>query len=457
MRKKIINTLNNANVRSIIIISGLLFVSRFLGFVRNWLIYQRMDSLSSDLLLASTKIPETISSLLIMGTIISSMLPIATRIFHQNNQDSKKVSEYINFMILSIVGFVGLVTVAAFIFTPQLLRTSSSGISAIFDQNNLFESYVLATRILLLGPILFAFQALFGVFLHIKKQFFWYSWAGAIYNIGTIIGIYIGVKNGYIQTAIGMMLGAAITVILFLVDSMRAGYRPHVFRSLSEITKVFFQYKTDIFKTWQVFFPRIMLLNGAIFANLIINTVAQNRGQITAFDIGLSIQGVFFSIITSASTVFFPDLAKASQEISKNTFYLKLKTYSRYSVLLALGGSVLTIAFAPVVMWLFEFTGKGQNNSEYIVLIARVCTLGLVFQSLNEILGKYFYVQERVWQPVFISLASVLVQCLAVVALLWQGMDAGIAVSLGLGVSAAVTTVISLSIMNHEKHLAVVA
>jgi peptidoglycan biosynthesis protein MviN/MurJ (putative lipid II flippase) len=433
-------------------------LSRGLGFFRNILLYSKMDRVHADLLLASTKIPETIASLLIMGTIISSMLPIATRLENEKDGD-EKVSQYINLMTLIIIFVLLIITILCFIFTPFLLKISTnSKLLDTFVDQGLLEGYILTTRILLLGPFFFSLQAILGVFLNIKRRFGVYSWAGSVYNLGTILGILIGVKNGYVQTSVGMVLGAFLTVVIFWNEARLYGYNTYLQKLLVSKTNLITtlssnlrEFKDDLKNTAKVFLPRIFLINGAILANLLINRVSENPGQITAFDIGLSIQGLFLSVVTSAGTVFFPDLAKAFNTEVKEVFWKKLGLYGKYIFLTSIVGALLTIVFSPAVMWIFELFGKGQDNAEYIILIARVCTISLVFQSLNEILSKYFYVLERVWQPVIISTLGLAGQLIAVYILIYLRFDAAVAVSFGLGIANFIVCLVSLWLIYMDK------
>jgi peptidoglycan biosynthesis protein MviN/MurJ (putative lipid II flippase) len=458
MFRKIHELWAKPNIKNIFTITVFLFLSRGLGFVRGILLYSKMDRISADLLLASTKIPETISSLLIMGTIISSMLPIATRLESEEKGD-EKVSRYMNIMTLIIIFVLLIITIICLIFTPFLLTISTSDkLLEVFKNQGLFADYVLTSRILLLGPFFFSLQAILGVFLNIKRRFGVYSWAGSIYNLGTILGILIGVRNGYVQTSVGMMCGAFLTVIIFWREAGKYGYKSYLSKiwSLKGFPYKLFksnvcEFRKDLLSTAKVFLPRIFLINGAILANLLINRVSQNAGQITAFDIGLSIQGLFLSLVTSVGTVFFPDLAKAFNSDIKNAFWNKLNIYGKYIFLTSILGAALTIFFAPAVMWLFEIFGKGQDNADYIVLVARVCTLSLVFQSLNEILSKYFYVLERVWQPVIISTLGLVGQLIVVFVLIYLKFDAGISVAFGLGIANMIVCLASLYLIFLDK------
>lgn len=421
------------NLKNVFILSFFLFFSRGLGLVRQIIIYQKMDPISSDLLLASTKIPDTIVSLLLMGTVISSILPVTSRIHSKISH--KEANKYINLMLITIISILGLVSLIGLIFTPYFLRlTTSPQTINNFVQAGVFNDYISTTRILLLGPILFGLQSIFGVFLNIKNRFLVYSWAGTIYNLGTILGLLFGQRNDYFSASTGMMLGALTTAVIFVIESKRAGYKFYKLTNLlPSIKSSYHTHKKDLWLTWKIFAPRVFLLNGLVISNLLINAVAQNNGQITAFDIGLSIQGVFFSVISSATIVAFPNLAKTfNQKSNSGEFWNKLRKYTTGILGLAFLGTIITIIFAPLVMRIFELFGRGQQTGNYIILIARITSIALIFQSGLEILSKYFFVRERVWQPIIISNSGLIIQVILLYFLVSNSFDSGIAVSISL-------------------------
>lgn len=431
--------LTSPNGRSVLILTVFLFLSKTFGFARQILIYQRMDSIYSDLLLAATKVPDTITSLLIMGTILSSLLPVATSIKKKNS--TKELSEYLTIMSVMVVSILGVIVALCFIFSYQLveLSTSTEYITA-FKQAGLLDAYVTTTRILLLGPFLFAAQSLLGVFLNISKRFTVYSWAGVLYNLGTIIGVLVAGHNGYIQAAVGMMAGAAFTGLLYWWDALKVGFQSRKEVFLSPLY-YYDQYKSEILGTWRVLIPRIFIINSSVAANQLINLVGDGRpGQITAFDIALSIQSIFFVVISSFATVFFPDLTHVLSEIpEKNSdFWRKLFRYSKGALYIGIVGTAITFVGIPIIMYFFEIFGRGQGNRDYIILIARICTLTFMFQSVNEVIGKYFYARRRMWQPVNLSIVTVGSQIIATFLLISNKIDAGISVGVGLGVANTV-------------------
>ncbi len=439
-------------VQSVLIITFFLLLSRGLGFIRQILIYQKMDQISSDLLLSAVKLPETIISFLVMGTIATSVLPVASRIESKTN-DQKLLSQYFNlvlFVLLSIM--LGIVAVLMVFTEPVLKFVTSTEIIQIYTNAGIFDDYVLVTRILLTGPLLFSLQSIFGVYLTMKKQFLVFSSASVIYNIGTVASLLIAKPNDYTAVALGMTAGATIASLLFWITAAKVGLQTKLLFSPTKIWQSFKIHKQDFLQTCKLFLPRIFLINGAVFANLIIIFIAQNEGQVTALDIGLSIQALFLVLIGAVGTVFFPDLAKLFHlnKTNTNPFWEKLFSYTEKVAILSLIGGVLTFVLIPLVLWFFELFGKGQDNAEYIILLARIATMGLVFQSVNEILSKYFFVRERVWQPVLISVLGTLMQLITTFLLIEINFDAGVVTAFALVVNNLVIMLVSFWLIRSD-------
>lgn len=434
-------------VQSILIVTLLLFLARGLGFIRQILIYQKMDPIASDLLLSASKIPETITTFLIMGTIVSSVLPIASRIETKYKEDSQeKLSLYLNLILATLLTIMFGFSTILFIFTPQVLQVvTSADILNKYNEANIFEDYVLVSRIFLLGPILFASQAVLGLFLTMKKRFLVYASAGVFYNIGAVVALIFSSNNNYIAVAWGMTLGTAFAVLVYWLTALKAGYKGSYLVSPSKLLQGFRLHYTDFWQTWKLFLPRIFLIHSAVFANLIIIYIAQDQGQITALDIALSIQSVFLVLIGAIGSVFFPDLAKIwnSAQQDSRPFWNKLFSYTEKTALITLVGTIITFFAIPLVMWIFEISGKGQDNGDYIIYLARITTLSLVFQAVNEILIKYFYVRERVWQPVLVSIAGTIAQIIVTFSILNIVKDAGVITTLGLGLGNLTVMLIS--------------
>jgi peptidoglycan biosynthesis protein MviN/MurJ (putative lipid II flippase) len=287
------------------------------------LIYTRLSKLESDLLLSANKIPEQISVILLMGTVYSSVLPIASQIQNDTVDKSKvdtQVSGYLQIINLSLLAVLLFLCLLLGVFMRPILQVFSETLwqEAIVD--NRLAEYILAGRILLLLPIIFSIQAILGVFLTIKKRFLVYSLAGIFSNLGSITALAFS-EGDFIQVAIGMVIGGLAANIVYLIDCLGRGLIIPKF-DLTTIKQLSMDFKSKITKTWSLFLPRILVIDGFYTANLVINPINQYKGQVTAFDLGTSIQGAFFIIITALGTVFFPNLSELfyNKDIPKETF-----------------------------------------------------------------------------------------------------------------------------------------
>ena len=428
-------------LRAVAIITFFLLASKALGLIRQIIIYQKMDRISSDLLLTASSLSDDLTSLLVMGTIFNAVLPIASRLEYDSED---KMNRYLYLMLISICSIIGVICLGVIIFTQPILQLTISGeIYTNFVNQGLLNDLVGVTRILSFIPLLLAIQSIFGIFLNLKKRFLVFSMAGVVYNIGMIAGLLIGGKNDYYATSIGMVFGSLITVLIYIFECRKFGFTG-LSKLFGQTRNIFVDLRKVWLQTWVLFLPRILLISGAVAANRLIKLVATEDGQITAFDISLSVQAAFFTLITSISTVFYPDLAKVFNDatIHPKIFWNKLQKYTENTAIISLAGAIFTFIAAPIFVLIFNLFGRGQDNGNYIAYLAQICTLGFVFQAVSEILGKYFYVRERAWQPVIFALTALAIQIGVTYILIYKGLDAGIAVSLGLVVNTLILVLI---------------
>jgi peptidoglycan biosynthesis protein MviN/MurJ (putative lipid II flippase) len=435
--------------RSVLIVTFFTFGSRFLGFVRQFLILSNMDKLESDILLSANKIPEILSVVLLMGTVYSSVLPISSSLQKQSKQ---QLSSYLNLTLATLSAVLIVCIALMFLLMPQLLEYfTGTEVFAQIVQNDLLDKYILIGRILLLLPLTFASQAIWGVFLTINSRFLIYSMAGIFANLGSILAI--ALTNGdIVYTAIGMVLGGVAGSILYLIYSLKDHYRLVNFnlsKELENLVSIFPQW----IQTWKLFLPRLLVIDGFYAASFAINPIVQNPGQVTAFDIATSTQGAFFIIVTSLGTVVFPDLSDIFDnfETKKDYFYSKIDKY--LNLAWRLGFAVLAINFigSPLIIWLYTILGKGQGTEMYIILLALVAGLSIPLRSVREILSRYIYVRQRQWQPLTLSMLGIL----GLVVGIWIGMgvfgDAGVAASIGFITYNLTWVIAAMTILQRDR------
>lgn len=439
---------------SVILIATVNLFSKFLGFIRQFLIWDKLDSLRSDLLLSSAKIPEFLLVFLLMGTVYSSVLPVASRLDARDNS-GVKTSKYLSlvFYLLNLVLLVFVVFL--WVFTEPVLQLFTSG--EVWKQAmeaSLIDDYILVSRILLIIPFVSAFQSILGIFLTMRKKFFIFSLAGTIANLGTIYGLLVS-QGDIVKISLSMVWGWLVVDALFLLVALRSGFE---FKSLSLITFIsdLKNFKADLMDTLKTFLPRIFLIDGFYFSSFLINPLTTSKGQITAYDIGISIQSSFFILITAIGTVFFPHLSKIffEKKFSEIAFWNTLFKYLRVSLLLGTVVAVFTFLVSPLVMEVYSLAGKGQNNKDLIVFIAQISSVSLIFRAGKEILSKYFYIKERVFIPLILSTTSLISQAFVTLFLFYAfRIETVVAVTAGLIVNEVIWMVLAWLYLRKDNML----
>jgi putative peptidoglycan lipid II flippase len=405
IKTKLISLANRPNFRNVVFISSLYFFGRILGFFRTILLGQKLDPLSQELILNADKIPTLIASVLLMGTVYNSVFPVFSRLETQNSETNSQSNskDYFNLMVVILVFGVLILTFVGFLFTESILKYVTSPV--IWDKvvaGGLVDEYFLTCRILLLTPINFCIQALYGVILNFKKKFVIFSLAGIFANIFSILGLFLS-GGSIVNFAIGMTAGVTFSSLVYVLYCYKLGY---VFNTM--VLRNFWGNlrleSVEIKQTFMVFWPRIFLIDGFLVAFLLLGKYTTSENTNYAFDLATSIQNVFYILITSLGIISLPEFSQSIK--NKELFWTKIKLYLKNSFLIGGLVTILCVFGAPLVMWIFELFGKIKNDTSYIILLTQVGAIKLVFHSIKEIIEKYFYAIESRYKPIIISICS---------------------------------------------------
>jgi putative peptidoglycan lipid II flippase len=393
------------NVAASVIVFAALLVSRALGLLRQILVLNRMDANIADLFVASLFIPDTITAVLIIGTIISSVLPVITRI---EKNKPELAAAYLNWFTYIMCGLILLISLIGAILTEQLLKVTGYETWLRFANDGLSDQYVYLSRIFLIGPFFFTLTAILGLFLQLKRRFLIYSLSGIFYNIAGILPLLLFGRNPYVEVAVGHMFGVFITILVYYIDARKQGWRTV---HLKVLTAQWPKVKQDIILTWKALLPRLFLFEAVFIATFLLRNLNTSNGDLISFDIGLAVQSGLFIVITSLDTVFFPKLSQLFQDkINPNAFWSELKRVvlgvGCISLVVCMFTNILAVNIEPILL----FFGKDVSNIRSIILVAQVSSVALIFNSLKLIIGKYFFIHERIWQPVVLSVAAISLQ-----------------------------------------------
>jgi putative peptidoglycan lipid II flippase len=417
------------------IVAGAFAVSRVLGLLREIVIAARFGTGDTyDAYIVAFRIPDLLFVIVMSGAFGSAFIPVFGGFLARD--DKERAWRLANALLTYTV--VILLVVAQFILffaEPLIGRLIAPELSA--------ESQHLAvdlTRLLLLSPLLLGLGAAAKGMLEAQDLFALPAVAPIVYNLGIILGAaFLTPFMDIYGVAVGVILGAAGHV------SIQFGYLLRHGLSLRPT----FDLKTDgLREVARLMGPR---LAGQFLgqSNLIVITNFTSRageGAISALSYGEHLVMLPHGILAlSMSTVIFPRMARQ--------FELGRMDELRQTLLSAIGP--LTFLTLPSVVVLFtlresivqvvlQYGSFTSESSDLVVESIAFLSLGLLARAIIEPLTRGFYAMHDTSTPLFVSLASVVVNA----ALAWLLVDrfglAGVALSLSIAYTLRMSALLVL-------------
>jgi putative peptidoglycan lipid II flippase len=254
-------------------------------------------------------------------------------------------------------------------------------------------------RLNLLATLVFSISGLVMGALQAQQHFLLPAIAPLLYNVGQIIGVLVlSPRFGVFGLAYGVILGA----LLHLAVQVPALVRYH-FRWTPEITLS----DPTVRRVLQLMGPRVLTLG---FINLVFittNNLASRlgTGAVSALAYGWLILQLPETVIgTAAGTALLPTMAEHLARGEPAEF----KRLLRRAVLILLALTIpVTVAslvlVRPAVKLVFEGRAFTAQDSEFVILAARLYLVGLAGQSLIEIGARAFYSLRDARTPLLLS------------------------------------------------------
>ena len=392
------------NLSSILILVFWAFASRGLGLIRESLV-GRLSIIEAEIFNAASVLNENIVTLFILGSVGVALLP---QIIKLEKEGDNRTDKFLTWAIIFYSSFITFLCLVGIIFSREILQLIN------FDLYNRvkglgFESkYILLNQIFLVAPNLFAVKTVFGVFLNAKKSFKVFALDGVLSNVGSIIGLsllysFFGIEG----TAFGLIIGFFIAMVAFGWDAYRVGFKADIrwFEGLGGY----------LVQSLYLFMPRILIFPAARLAETLIATLTKNTGELSALRMAMNIQGVFYGLMVAVGAVFLPDIATILiNEGKSQKFWKHLRKYLLLTLILGGVASIITALFNPLLLGLIKFLSFAKSTSllnqpEILGLIIQLTVLGsfsIIFQSISEILNRYFIALEKNWYPIITSLIA---------------------------------------------------
>lgn len=202
---------------SAMIISSMIVVSSFVGFLRYRVLSSYYPKEQLDLFFASFRIPDLIFEILITGALTTSFIPIFIK--YQKNREELNInmSSIINLISLFLTGFI----ILALIFLNQIIPLITPG----YSQEKI-RAIIDYSRILLVGQLPFF---IIGNFLtgiaQSNRSFFIPALAPIVYNLAIISCTYFFSSSLKLMAPIvGVSFGAVLFLLIQLPILQTSGF-----------------------------------------------------------------------------------------------------------------------------------------------------------------------------------------------------------------------------------------
>jgi len=390
----------NSKTKTISSAAGILaaasLISGLLGLFRDRLLAGNFGAGSElDVYYVAFRIPDFISTVLVMGAISAAIIPIFSEYLTRSHEEAWKFfSNLINLFFISLIG----ISLILIIFVPQILSLIAPGFSGVKK-----ESAVLLTRIMFLSPILLGISNIISGILRVFKRFLVTSLAPILYNVGIIFGIIFFVPlMGLKGLAWGVVLGGFLHLLIQIPILFKLGFRSRKLLNFSE---------PGFLKTVKLTIPRaIGLAAGQI--NLIVITAIGSTlitGSIAVFNLANNLQKLPITLIAvSFSTAAFPFLAAYFSRQEKKKLIEKFSNVFRKILFFIVPISMLIFLLRiQIVRVILGSRAFSWADTQLTAACLGIFSFGIFAYGLSMLASKTFYAFQNTRIPATITLVTV--------------------------------------------------
>ncbi len=414
-------------------------ISRILGFLRESLVAGLFGKNNlTDAFNTAFILPDLLYWLLVGGVLSSAFIPVVSDYIAKGKSDEgwRIISSVVNIIFLALSSL----TVVGLILTPQFVRLQVPG----FDAQTIALTIHL-TRIILIQPLILALSGLTMGILNAHK-IFWPSALGSVlYNASIIIfgTLFTLMGLGISGFAFGVVLGAAANFAVQLPALRRIGMKYH-----------------PIIEWHHPGVRRIALLAVPIVLSYTLNQLqvivnshlgsSLPAGSLTAVWQSYRLYQLPVGIFALAIAVaVFPTLTEQAAlhqwEDFKATSSSALRTIIFITLPISVGMIVLRFPLIRVLFQHGHFTAADTAATAIPLLYFAV---GIVAQSMIQILPRMFYALQDTWTPVILGLVAMGVNILAMILLVKPLAHGGLAFATS--ISALVNMILLIYVLRRR-------
>ena len=380
------------------------FISRILGYIRDFLIAITLGSGPlSDAFFVAFRIPNTFRRLFSEGTFNAAFVPsYSSELKKSKNKANIFANQIFNILLLGLLAVVILIE----IFMPLFIKVIAPGFSV---NSAKFDLAIILTRITF--PFLFfiSLASFFSAILNSHNKFGVAAAAPIILNIILIIILILDLGFGdqiVLQLSYGVSIAGFLQLFLLFIF-VKKKFTPIISFKLNIDNKVKFFFKKLLPSIFSSGVTQINILIGTIIASFEVNAVSYLYYADRIYQINLAIAGI------AIGTVLLPNLSKhlTTKNIGKINLIqdksIELSFFLSLPAMLA-----LVVASEQITSSLFGYGSFDKisviNSSKALYYFA----FGLPAFALIKILSAFLFARQNTKTPFYFSLVSVIINIL---------------------------------------------
>ena len=380
-----------------VIMAGSIFVSRFMGLIRDKIISYLFGATSeSDVYFAAFVIPDFINYLLAGAYFSITLIPLLAEHFNRDRDDGWRLfSTVLTWVALAITAL----TAIGMIFARQMAHFAAPGLS---PEGIVRLAYFL--RIILPAQICFLLGSCFMSVLYLRKQFFVPALVPIVYNLSIIVGGVLLRSRGMEGFCWGVLAGAFLGNLALPILAARQGDGLVLRFSLAHPGMKRFLWMALPLMIGQ----SIVVLDEQLVR--IFGSLA-GVGAISWLNYARRIMLVPVGVVAQAAGVAsYPFLAELSAAKDYTRFHQTLNSALRnvLTLLVPLSVWMMTVA-EPTIQLIFQ---QGHFNAADSVRTAHLLQVFLIVVfcwGYQQILGRAFYATQDTITPAVLGTLTTVV------------------------------------------------
>ncbi len=359
---------------------------------------------------AASTIPIMVYDLLVSGAISAALVPVFSRIAHQESVCDELLSRLLSLMVV----VVSVIVLPVVLFAPAVVHLIAGGFDA--DLQNLTTTMI---RWMMLAVPCMILSGVMTAVLQARQQFVLPAFVTSVFNVGIIVGsIILAPIIGPVALAVGMVVGALLQVGL-----QWFGFRQSTIR-----------WRTDwndesIREIITLYAPVAVGMGFSAIGTLIDRRYASEFGEsvmptmryattLIQFPLGL--------VAAAVSTAILPALSRLHDDTNRDAFRTTVgKALTVVIALIVPATVILWLVREPLTALILQRNAFNQNDTIAVATTLTYYLPGLPAAAIDQILLFAYYARGRTIAPNLVQGGAIIAYVIAVnVVMPWLGQSA---------------------------------